>query len=479
MNDSISKIFLQNFRAFKDETEFPLKRITLLYGQNSAGKSSIIKSLLVLQQSLAASIPRGLRSDFGLILSGDSVDMGSFATTVSGHDTGALLSIGVELRAMLNLGEKSVDSVRIKWAASSIPSRFSVFLMIADRELLFHSLPGSGGQEMLFYLDGESVSRWCDLVVGDDMFSQNDNVIANLRLGMGFVPVFAGGLLPGRVVGTALVTPGSRERVADVNRMDDDGDGDDTYADLSWSGWGKTKKNWDMFASSVWRTISNVFQGLSYVGPLRREPQRIERYVPVLGRHVGASGEQTLSLMHENPQLVREMNNILGIMNMPYKVKVEKLGLQEAVGSVIFLSLTNQRTNLEVSPSDVGVGYSQVLPLIAQSVLSRNSLVCIEQPELHLHPAMQARLGDMFIHQIINGRNLQFLIETHSESLMLRILRRIRDKTISASDVQVLYIDQGASGVSVAHELPIHENGEFLREWPNGFFDERLEEIGF
>jgi len=141
--------------------------------------------------------------------------------------------------------------------------------------------------------------------------------------------------------------------------------------------------------------------------------------------------------------------------------------------------LENRTSGLEVSPRDVGVGYSQVLPLIAQAVLSRNSLICIEQPELHLHPAMQARLADIFIQQAQSGNNVQFLIETHSESLMLRILRRIREGSLDPDDVHVLYIDQLPDGTSKVVNLPIHPSGDFAAPWPHGFFDDRMEEFGF
>jgi predicted ATPase len=101
----------------------------------------------------------------------------------------------------------------------------------------------------------------------------------------------------------------------------------------------------------------------------------------------------------------------------------------------------------------------------------------VEQPELHLHPAMQARIADVFIEAAMGGRNVQFLIETHSESLMLRFLRRIREGTLNPESIQVLYVDQDAEGASQIHDLPISPSGEFLADWPKGFFDERLEEL--
>jgi predicted ATPase len=186
-----------------------------------------------------------------------------------------------------------------------------------------------------------------------------------------------------------------------------------------------------------------------------------------------------LSLLHEKPNLVIKVNEYLAMMELPYKVKVVALTGAETMGRVIYLALVNRKTGLELSPSDVGVGYSQVLPLIAQSTLARNQLVSIEQPELHLHPAMQARLGDLFISEATGGSQTRFLIETHSESLMLRILRRVREGHVRPEDVQVIYIDQDMSGTSSVHEIPIDMNGDFSAEWPSGFFDERLEELGF
>jgi len=186
-----------------------------------------------------------------------------------------------------------------------------------------------------------------------------------------------------------------------------------------------------------------------------------------------------LSLLYEQPNLVIEVNEYLALMELPYKIKVGSLSSAETVGKVIYLALVNRKTGLELSPSDVGVGYSQVLPLIAQSTLARNQLVCIEQPELHLHPAMQARLGELFVSEAIGGSQTRFLIETHSESLMLRILRRIREGFLKPDDVQVIYVDQDSSGASLTHVIPIDRNGDFTAEWPRGFFDERLEEFGF
>ena len=109
----------------------------------------------------------------------------------------------------------------------------------------------------------------------------------------------------------------------------------------------------------------------------------------------------------------------------------------------------------------------------------------IEQPEIHLHPAHQVELGDIFIRSAKEQGNT-LLLETHSEHLILRILRRIRETTenelpegfppIRPEDVAVLYIQPGEKGAQVI-EIPVTEDGEFARPWPQGFFDDRVEEL--
>lgn len=155
------------------------------------------------------------------------------------------------------------------------------------------------------------------------------------------------------------------------------------------------------------------------------------------------------------------------------------------------------------SPDDLGYGISTLLPMVAALASQTGKLISIEQPELHLHPAMQAELADRFIEsaagefvdreeeQIPSNR---FLVETHSEHLILRILRRIRETTrddredwpydlkwacrkgIKPEDVAVLYVQPGEDGAEII-ELPITPDGDFDRPWPSGFFTERSKEL--
>lgn len=149
------------------------------------------------------------------------------------------------------------------------------------------------------------------------------------------------------------------------------------------------------------------------------------------------------------------------------------------------LSLVDRRTQTEVSHRDVGIGISQVLPVLVSCYGHRDQIIAIEQPEIHLHPALQAELGDVFIQSALGEQGNTFILETHSEHLILRIMRRIRDTAnekqpadvprVRPEDVSVLFIEPTKTG-SVIRVLELDEEGEFLDPWPGGFFEEGFRE---
>jgi predicted ATPase len=109
--------------------------------------------------------------------------------------------------------------------------------------------------------------------------------------------------------------------------------------------------------------------------------------------------------------------------------------------------------------------------------------ILIEQPELHIHPRLQTNMGDLFI---VASARRQFLIETHSEHLILRALRRIRETNAGELDegappftpekLSVIYVDATHAGTTF-ERLRVDETGEFVDRWPHGFFEERAKEL--
>jgi predicted ATPase len=149
--------------------------------------------------------------------------------------------------------------------------------------------------------------------------------------------------------------------------------------------------------------------------------------------------------------------------------------------------LLDTGTGSFVLPSEVGAGVSQVIPVVVAALDGRLGLSLVEQPEIHVHPAVQVGLGDLLIDAASReGARRTLLIETHSEHVILRLLRRIRETTekelpegaasFAEDKLSVLYVESGPDGVRV-RRLRVDERGEFKDRWPKGFFAERMEEL--
>jgi hypothetical protein len=157
----------------------------------------------------------------------------------------------------------------------------------------------------------------------------------------------------------------------------------------------------------------------------------------------------------------------------------------EALPAKTKIILRQERDYLPVMPQDVGIGISQLIPVVVSAVDTHDRITVIEQPELHIHPAIQVGLGDLFISktQGEEGADRIFLIETHSEHLLLRLLRRIRESNegrptlqLNASNLAVYYVEANESGTDV-RRLRVTDEGRFADRWPQGFFEEREKEF--
>lgn len=165
-------------------------------------------------------------------------------------------------------------------------------------------------------------------------------------------------------------------------------------------------------------------------------------------------------------------NTIEGRLNIKQRYKSQ----------IIFEDLSS---NTEVTPKDMGLGIAQVMPILISTFNNKNTTIYLEQPELHLHPAVQMEIADEFIKSVKENDN-EFMIETHSEHLLLRIMKRMRhtsgnkqdrDKTLDLTpdDVCLLYVDNDNESTYI-QELRLSSDGKLLDAWPNGFFEEGFKE---
>lgn len=155
---------------------------------------------------------------------------------------------------------------------------------------------------------------------------------------------------------------------------------------------------------------------------------------------------------------------------------VQRLKKNGSVTRTPQLTLRDVGKRVDVSHRDVGTGISQVLPVLVAAYGSKEQIIAIEQPEIHLHPALQAELGDVFIESALGERGNTFILETHSEHLILRMLKKVREKKISPADMCVLFVEPTDHGSQVK-ELEYDVDGEFIDRWPGGFFAERAKEL--
>ena len=220
------------------------------------------------------------------------------------------------------------------------------------------------------------------------------------------------------------------------------------------------------------QTLGDLFP----IRPFRSLPQRY--YIPTGATpwHVGYWGHLLPDLLSGHPRLVKQTNEWLKQLDIDYMLEVKSVGADPGDPFALRLIDTRRKEPVNVALPDVGFGISQLLPFIVQSLVPTNQIISIEQPEVHVHPKLQADLGDLLAEAIKESSRKRFIIETHSEHLILRLQRLVRKKQIKPEDVAVIYVSRGSEGAK-AQRLHLDEDGDFIDEWPNGFFAERLREL--
>jgi hypothetical protein len=204
---------------------------------------------------------------------------------------------------------------------------------------------------------------------------------------------------------------------------------------------------------------------------------------------IGLDYEVSCQRFSLTPSPERVWTRDLEINEGKYIEQPEPTGSPEGAFSdgMLFLTIHVRDTtrNLPLRVEDVGSGVSQVIPALA--ALAKDQLVSfIEQPELHLHPRAQSKMGDVFLAHALKSERYEHapvcLVETHSEHLALRVLRRLREGG-SASDSQALedkvifYYFKKTDGNTSVHRIQVDSSGRFVDSWPDGFFEDRLEDL--
>ena len=410
-------IRMKNFKSWEESPEVRLAPLTGFFGTNSSGKSSLLQMLLLLKQTAERSDPNEIIF-FG---NEDSlVNLGSFREVIHGHNSEATL--GLEFGCTI----QNPFTIKVSDEAIDIDSFiFEISIREANR---------SPGVENLCYTVGTRANHKIIWQNGKIYYENLQNPRYNTSGGLAIKSFYG--------------NPGSG---------------------MVW-------------ATETVREFSSAFEKLFlhtyYLGPTRVDPRRHYNWQGRHPIHIRRWGDQTIDALLS--ARVRKLKTLHKEEDIPIEERVS-YWLQEmdlahsfsldwvSEGSTTYeVRLQKSPTSAPVTLVDMGYGLGQFLPVLVLCYYApEGSTLILEQPGIHLHPKVQSQLADLLI-EVITERNLQVLIESHSEHLLTRLQLGIAEQKIT-SDQTALYFCENENGVSAIKSLDVDELGN-IKNWPKNFF---------
>jgi hypothetical protein len=544
----IKALTIENFKGIREPVCVEFKPITLLFGPNSAGKSTVVQALHYARELLERQ-----NADADLTLQGgEFVDLGGFENLVHGHDR----KLPVVLRFELDLSSEDLPEYHFgnrsgkihserelqlqEWNLSHQVSSAWVSLTVnwsdwRNRPFINQYEVGINGEFFAQIRAAEDSRRvWISAInFAHSLFISSDSqqsirneheppssrlellceIVTTVRQSVYIHPTentLRKSLVLDLEQQSAIPKWGGSICISENCLQDLSIHGDDSdvvYDEFTFY--------LNQLIVGPGELLRDALRKFRYLGPIRELPPRNHKPLRSEDESRWASGLAAWDLMYKaSPSFLKEVNEWLSRedrLDSGYSLRMiqhKKIDINSALYGILTvgnlleeeedisqlirnlpeerqLVLIDEQRSLEVMPQDIGIGISQILPVVVAALDSNAAIVAVEQPELHIHPRLQVGLGDLFISQIQNGVKL-FLVETHSEHLLLRLLRRIRETTddelppgiseLRPDDLSINYIEQSSSGL-VVRQLLVSPDGDSFGEWPAGFFEERAGEI--
>ena len=440
----IRHVNLKNFKAWR-ELDIKLgQRITGLFGTNSSGKSSLIQFLLMLKET-KNNPDRNLVLDFGK--SGGIINLGGFGDVIHQNDKSKELEWklswdGLEepwIRPDPNTGE---DEIQFNYKEVSIQSVVRMANPEKSKSLKTHSIR--------YTINGSTTDE--ETTFGIELNPEKENAFHVIekekKSSSGNVPQRHKEITAGPIK-THLFPVHAFFHIFQENH------------DLL-----------RLLELDFEKLMDRIF----YLGPLRDYPHRQYNWSGGSPSDVGARGELMINAILAASEKGKAFQEVVA-MRLKEMGLIDSFSVDEiAKGSNIYQAkVVVDKGSPEVLLTDVGFGVSQVLPVIVLlNHVPEGATVILEQPEIHLHPEVQSRLADA-IAGIAETRDLQVIVESHSEHLLRRLQRRVADETIPADLVKLYFVSQ-ESGEARLTDIGLTEYGE-IENWPEHFFGDEMGEI--
>lgn len=479
-----------NFKNIKESEPLASNYLTILSGVNSGGKSSIVQPLLILKDLVLNKNSKEI--DF----TGMYVELGEYKDVANNPSKPISFKFSLTIEKdseNQNFFLDILDNVFMEYEKSDSHSvnKYHISVVKVDISLSFgkvngkvriskfHTVYRAGSYEN--YLLIENVNSkyriqtsdfrstfdkdFLKFVIERDYFEQD--FLYNAK--KGFEKYFS-------------------EKYAEFQVVFDNG----LYPKLIHTGKKRNYYSPTLQINSLYNTIlkevlENFADNINYLGPLREEP-KLNYYIRGNKRDdIGVKGENAPMIFYQHvPKTSHKFSEAPSetgefskervphtfsyfvnswasyVLGTKIEFNVRKYGPQN-------YGLFQNKGDESHSMTNVGVGSSQLFPILVEGIRKRNGVLIIEQPELHLHPNAQARLADFLI-AVSKSNYMKLLIETHSEHLINRLVRRIVRQEMFKKNVTIKFIDK-----SNIKDIKMNEIG-IITEWPDGFFDTNLKE---
>lgn len=471
----LSSVRYRNFKRYSDVNFNVSKPLTILVGPNSSGKSSLLKGLLAFKQTY------GDTSDHaGFMSDGEYVDIGPFEEYAKDHSSKSEVGF-------IFAFDRPNKSLPAPLSAVSFERAYLSIIHTEDPQ----SKQGRMESYTVYFSSDESISlQNCET---SDFFVK----FSRMRTPDEAYRVEISEALFTLVYDSAKTMMEKKEEASEfyirMSRRMRRGDwrahrenqrgmivdtplfSDDTFIINIIQNFLVNPAHAQLFSA----TTKQLFA----LAGLRQKPTRSVRRTDE-SVNVGSSGQNTTSvyadLRHKYIKAGSRQSRARDVFSR-LEHWLSRLTLAKGVEVGSWRDLVDMRTSSAMSGSDsvvdIGVGFSQAAPVLVQlAAMPEESMLLVEQPELHLFPRAQTELGQILCEEVARTTK-RIVAETHSEHIIQGIQLHISNgrtqktrKYLKSTDVQILYVNSDSS----ITELELDEYGEFITEWPQGFFDQTL-----